>query len=185
MGIHVGFDLFPPLETAEKEQWCLFLLKVAEKYESDPVLHLAPDRIEFKVGEHPTLDFSTAKFRRFSSKVSGSGGKEKAEPYIMQVGSIAREFFGSRIRFWDTYGYSEVLPPYCWGEVHTAAEGDTPEEDIFLGWAPDSKPTFVMFSDVCLKALSSFEMSNVGMCGLAFKSATFPTGNAAFHITQR
>lgn len=47
----VGFDLFPPLETLEKAQWRLFLLKVADKYESDPVVHLAPDRIEFKVGD--------------------------------------------------------------------------------------------------------------------------------------
>ena len=78
MGIDLGYDLYPPLTLEDKPRWIQCLQFIAYHYKEDPKVCVKVDRIEFHVGEHPTLYFSTDKFRRFTSKVSGSG--RSAEP---------------------------------------------------------------------------------------------------------
>ena len=122
MGIDIGFDLFPPLEDTEHDQfiWSLFIAHVEMTYLNDSVVVSMANRVEFEVGEHPTLLYTGHRFRRFSSKISG---RSQAEPYIRQVLAIARFHFGRRVHFWSEYGYEdEPQQIYTWTEVRAAAQ---------------------------------------------------------------
>ena len=123
MGIDIGFDLFPPLENNEHDQsiWASFITEIERTYAYDSLVVPMANRIEFEVGEHPTLPYKGHQFRRFSSKVSG---RSQAEPYIRHVLTIAKSHFGNRVHFWSEYGYQgEPECIYTWLEVY-AAQGN-------------------------------------------------------------
>ncbi|KAI7824077.1 hypothetical protein BC939DRAFT_476875 [Gamsiella multidivaricata] len=122
MGIDIGFDLFPPLENNEHDRsiWVSFIAAVEWAYAYDSQVVLMADRIEFEVGEHPTLPYKGHRFRRFSSKISG---RSQAEPYIRHVLSIAESHFGRRVHFWSEFRYEgEPEPIYTWPEVYAAQD---------------------------------------------------------------
>jgi len=182
MGIDVGFDLYPPLEGPDDaELWSRFLSQVTDTFSSDPCFVELEDCLEFKVGEHPTLYVNPSRFRRFSSKVSGSCGA--AESYISQVHHIAKEFFHHRIHFWSEYS-DESRPKYTWTEVHAAEKKGkevTADEDTKATEVSGNTP--VLFPDVCGWVLQAWERSHVGMNGLRFVSASFPS-DSGYKIVQ-
>ncbi|KAJ7720855.1 hypothetical protein DFH07DRAFT_304214 [Mycena maculata] len=129
MGVDRGFDLYPPLENtdADNEKWARFLDAVITHYEgeNDPNLTFDSSRnIVFTQGEHPALQRKGHRFRRFSSKVTGSHAGN-VEEYLATVQKIAKRYFGDRVCPWNEYldtfderswGY------YKWNEVYAAAK---------------------------------------------------------------
>jgi hypothetical protein len=72
MGIDEGFDIYPALSTNDRDAWVAFLKDVVALYKSDPAVVQKVDRIEFNVGEGPTLHFGAER------TVSGSCGKARS-----------------------------------------------------------------------------------------------------------
>ena len=122
MGIHMGFDLFPPLANDEDyKTWDSFLDLVKRTCKEEHVFEEREHYYVFKAGEYPSLCKDARFFRRFSSKISGSCGA--AEKHLRCVTRIAELFFGDRIHFWSDYGYqNEPKPIYSWFEVHLTDE---------------------------------------------------------------
>ncbi|KAF9177550.1 hypothetical protein BGZ51_008566 [Haplosporangium sp. Z 767] len=122
MGIDAGFDLFPPLENNERDQstWASFIAHIERTFTNDSLVVFLANRIEFEVGEHPTLPYKGHRFRRFSSKVSG---RSQAAPYIRRVYTIAKSHFDNRVHYWSEFGYEgEPECIYTWPEVYAAEE---------------------------------------------------------------
>ena len=111
-GFDCGFDMVPSLTTSEADatRWLAFLDEIKAIYYDDPVLVVTLKVIEFHVGERPGLPVEGHKFLCFGSKVSGNL-TQAAEPYIRKVHRVARQHFGSQVRFWheafDDYGHYE------------------------------------------------------------------------------
>jgi len=128
MGIDAGFDLYPSLNEGEMEQWKKFLNKIRDRYRNDPIFVETTDHITFAVGEHPRLDINGMKFRRFSSKISGTC--HGAKRYINEITTIAKEFFPNieqsgcnrpRIYKWNEMSLSvgyDICWQYDWSEVY-------------------------------------------------------------------
>ncbi|KAF9467788.1 hypothetical protein BDZ94DRAFT_1304984 [Collybia nuda] len=130
MGIDAGFDLYPPLTDSDVDKctWEAFLEEVKNEYQSDSAVTIdTMGRIEFTVGEHPTLSKHGHLFRRFSSKISGSHA-QNVEVYLHEVGVIATRYFGYRIHHWSELsgGGHEI---YGWKEVHAASAAERALED--------------------------------------------------------
>jgi hypothetical protein len=118
MGYDAGFDLYPSLNEKEADKWAEFLAAIRQKYSADPIFVETATKIEFAVGEHPSLDINGMNFRRFSSKISG---QSKAESYLRDITDIARRFFPGRVFYWNELGASigfDVHTKYDWGEVY-------------------------------------------------------------------
>ena len=180
MGIDLGYDLYPPLTLEDKPRWIQCLQFIAYHYKEDPKVRVNVDRIEFHVGEHPTLYFSTDKFRRFTSKVSGSGSS--AEPYLRTVGAILQKFFGEdRIHGWSDY--TETDGPYSWSEVYEATYLPTRAENLYL-ISPNRPTSMIFFSEASRSVLHAFEQIHTGMHGLVYDSAEFPV-EKGYYIRQK
>ena len=113
MGIDQGFDMVPRLsnEAVDMQKWQSFIQMIKDYYEDDELVHIKPNYIEFKAGEHPRLPFEGYKLLRFSSKVC-----QGVVDYIVTVTKIACAVFGSRVYRWyegcDKWGF------YSWSAVH-------------------------------------------------------------------
>jgi hypothetical protein len=133
MGIDAGFDLFPPLSTAEEFKKWQILFKFVEKLcqtesresQSEDKIPdfmktaiVSENGITFKVGEHPHLPIQGYFFRRFSSKISMQDGGA-AHECIKLVRCIAEKFFPGRIHYFSDFGLfdDEPEPIYSWDEV--------------------------------------------------------------------
>ncbi|KAF9444207.1 hypothetical protein P691DRAFT_778411 [Macrolepiota fuliginosa MF-IS2] len=126
MGIDAGFDLFPPLQTSSADdtaRWDRFLDVIKSKYTNDPDVKVKDSGdVEVTQGEHPTLLKEAHKFRRFSSKVSGSHARN-VERYMREVYNIARTHFPGRVHWWSEYEFEgEPEPKYSWTEVYGARD---------------------------------------------------------------
>lgn len=118
MGIDAGFDMVPPLgnNSMDHQKWLRFIAAIKETYEHDEQVRIEVNVIHFHAGEHPLLPFEGHKFRRFSSKISGAC--RGVYDYLETVSSIARQYFGAQVVWWDEssdqYGF------YDWREVHNS-----------------------------------------------------------------
>lgn len=126
MGIDVGFDLYPPLQASSADdltRWDRFLSAIKLEYANDPNVKVEDSGdIVITQGEHPTLLKEGHKFRRFSSKISGSHAGE-VKRYLREVYKIARTHFFNKVYWWSEYGYEdEPQPMYGWGEVYEARD---------------------------------------------------------------
>ncbi|EJT97685.1 hypothetical protein DACRYDRAFT_119346 [Dacryopinax primogenitus] len=139
MGVDRGFDLYPPLEDSEPDmsRWANFLEAVIRYYRGDENFTINKNNdLVFKQGEGPTLMREAHRFRRFSSKVSGSHAGN-VETYLKEVARIAKRYFGERIKSWyelddglmvpdhalEVYGYNVAKGVYGWDEVYAARDG--------------------------------------------------------------
>ncbi|KAF5002163.1 hypothetical protein FDECE_10708 [Fusarium decemcellulare] len=152
MGFDCGFDICPPLETTDsnKALYRDFLEHLWGKYRgvTDPdsrspsgIVLITPETRHtegsdkpsndtkyfyyFMIGEAPHLpshpDCCDC-FLRFNSKVSG-GITAPAEPYIMEVCRIAKQYFGDRVCFWHELretGDEKQYGCYSWNRVYEA-----------------------------------------------------------------
>jgi hypothetical protein len=99
---------------------------------------------------------------------------------MTEVQAIAKCHFPDNIRPWSEL--FESRPSYTWTEVFNAA-GWTPDNaSLFL--LDNPRPSSVTFSEASLKVLRAFGNIHVGMDGLMFESASFPT-NHGFRIVQK
>ncbi|KAE9383538.1 hypothetical protein BT96DRAFT_1027167 [Gymnopus androsaceus JB14] len=125
MGIDAGFDFFPPIKANDPDaqsEWENFLNAVGKEYKDDPNVKTRKNGdIAFDQGEGPFLPKEGHKFRRFSSKVSGSHAGN-VETYLKRVCALARAWFGDgRVYWWSEYGYEgEPSAIYGWDEVYKA-----------------------------------------------------------------
>ncbi|KAI1134487.1 SET domain-containing protein [Hypoxylon sp. FL0543] len=103
MGAHAGFDMVPPLSKGA-------------------------DDVQDWTGEHPRLPFEGHKFRRFSSKITGSTATStNVDQYISMVTSMAKMIFGYRVQTWNEL--ADQLGFYGWDEVYSMMETwDKPDE---------------------------------------------------------
>jgi len=117
MGIDAGFDMVPRLskESVDQQNWQSFIETIKELYLFDDLVEVKSNYIEFKAGEHPRLPFEGHKFLRFSSKISGSHA-EGVEAYIDAVTRVAKDRFGSRVKYWNEL--FEEWGFYDWSEVN-------------------------------------------------------------------
>lgn len=118
MGIDEGWDMSPHLEDTDEdnEAWASFLEEIRTVYAGDPNLKIDKTYISFTVDEHPRLELDGYRFRRFSSKISGSCGG--AREYLTGVKHIARRHFGERVFPWSELGSGDNFGPYGWDEVY-------------------------------------------------------------------
>ena len=121
MGIDAGFDMVPRLSTGtlDRQNWQAFINVIKERYQNDDRVEIKSTYIVFKAGEHPRLPFKGHKFLRFSSKISGSHAKG-VEEYIETVTRIAKQYFGSRVQYWNEIADERGF--YGWDEVHASFE---------------------------------------------------------------
>ena len=127
MGIDAGFDLYPPLQASspsDTTRWDHFLNAIKLKYTTDPNVKVRDSGdVVITQGEWPELLKEGHKFRRFSSKISGSHAGE-VERYLSEVYKIARTYFPGKVHWWSEFGYEgEPEPKYGWAEVYDAARG--------------------------------------------------------------
>jgi hypothetical protein len=172
MGIDEGFDIHPPLTVEHRDCWHFFLVTVKKTLINDTNVVIQPDRIDFNVGECPSLYSTVEKNRRFSSKTS-STRTALAVPYIKTVMALASRIFPDNIHWWSEY--AEADPCYRWGPVYEAQRLATNPEDIILLTKAPHRPSFVMMKDIlCTEVFRAFEQIHVGMDGLQLASASFP-----------
>jgi hypothetical protein len=149
MGFDCGFDIYPRLEAnaPNKEAYGRFIEEILKRYggvydkkgrrTDGKILTTSPDEsanstesdslyLWFMIGECPHIPKSPDHcdyFLRFSSKVSGCL-TTPAQPYIKDVYEIAKNYFGSRVRFWhelNEFGdEQEQFGYYGWDEVYDA-----------------------------------------------------------------
>jgi hypothetical protein len=117
---------------------------------------------------HPSLPFDAAKFRRFSSQVSGGW---EAEYYIKKVAGIAKRHFNKSIYYWSEYGDFPNMR-YTWTEVHMAR-----------GYTEEAESSTIPFRVVAMAVLTGFERMHEGMDGLWIKEAEFPD-NEGYRIVH-
>jgi hypothetical protein len=122
MEVNMGFDMYPALsEPSDLEKWSLFLEKVQNVCQHDPLLEITENEFKFKVGDNPSLLKNGAFFRRFSSKVTDS--TREAQTYIVSIFELAKVLFEGRVFFWSDYGYEdEPKPKYTQAEIDEARE---------------------------------------------------------------
>ncbi len=96
MGIDKGFDVEPPLEEKDQEQFSKFINEVIERFSNDLFVRVFHDHIIFLKGENPIIPFDYKKFQRFESKISG--GCYEIEFYIDKVSLIFQKYFPNNIK---------------------------------------------------------------------------------------
>ncbi|KAG6908135.1 hypothetical protein DXG01_005963 [Tephrocybe rancida] len=104
----------------EDEDWARFLKAVEEKYTGDPNFSVTKYGLEFTQGECPRLLKTAHRFRRFSSKYTGSRAGNVWN-YIKEVQEIAQSHFGEMIHPWhdrDAEHGREDSYHYGWDEVY-------------------------------------------------------------------
>ena len=119
MGIDAGFDMVPRLSKGPKDKnnWNNFINRIKDHYKDDTQVEVKPNYVLFNAGECPMLPFEGYKFLRFSSKVSGEIAiTQGIEGYIDTVTSVAKIYFGSRVRYWNES--FDQRGEYNWREVH-------------------------------------------------------------------
>ncbi|KAI1763147.1 SET domain-containing protein [Hypoxylon sp. FL1150] len=175
MGIDAGFDMVPPLSKGEEDakNWANFLHCVRSCYVDDPKVEAKSHWIEFKAGEHPTLPYEGHKFRRFSSKISGSiASSTGVWEYISTVTGMAKVIFGPRAQPWneavDQSGF------YGWDEVQrvkkTWGKPDEPESQASISVAAEpasqvsTSPTSDLFE---VQQVPGKGRSLVALCDIA------------------
>ncbi|KAF9475251.1 hypothetical protein BDN70DRAFT_924106 [Pholiota conissans] len=121
MGIDTGFDFYPPLTNSQEDQvaWERFFNDVKRAFQDDDTMIInRKGSIEFTVGEHPSLPKDGYRFRRFSSKITGSHAGNVTH-YLRKVENIAKKHFEVHIHPWNEAtegGFDSMV--YDWEEVY-------------------------------------------------------------------
>jgi len=103
-------------------KWAAFLNEVKEKYKTDNNVTIFKwGSIVFEQGEHPSLESDGHRFRRFSSKITGSHCGH-VQTYLDEVKMIAKRHFGGRVIPWSELAYDNECI-YGWKEVYDARDG--------------------------------------------------------------
>lgn len=87
-------------------------------------INLKWSEIAFTQGEHPSLALDGHRFRRFSSKISGSHSGNVTK-YLNEIEIIAKRHFGERVHHWsdlDDDKWENIR--YGWDEVYAAKKQD-------------------------------------------------------------
>ncbi|KAJ3518674.1 hypothetical protein NM208_g14432 [Fusarium decemcellulare] len=205
MGFDCGFDICPPLEekyrgvtdpdSRSPSGIVLITPETRHTEGSDKLSNDTKYFYYFMIGEAPHLPSHPDccdRFLRFSSKVSG-GITAPAEPYIMEVCRIAKQYFGDRVCFWHELretGDEKQYGCYSWKRVY---EAEKEVRDFHENMEKQSKQAFQRYSFVVGQVPELPSHPNCGGRLLGFNSyvssgRTAPAGSyimQVFHIAKQ
>jgi hypothetical protein len=135
MGVDVGFEISPPLTTAEDlARWDAFLNEVRQHYKHDPNIVENRYEIQLRLADYPALCLDGRYFRQLYANIALQIGGSQL-PYFEYLQEAIHRHFGDRVHdFWD-----DEPPLYSYEELDEADAAMVRSADAAAGVSIDAK----------------------------------------------